>query len=675
MTKMSEEIKQRIERLREQINYHNHRYYVLDDPEISDAAYDKLMRELKALEERYPQYVDPQSPTQRVGAAPIKEFGEVRHALPMLSLDNAFDVQDMHRFDKRVRDKAGTEQVRYCAEPKLDGLAVSIRYEHGVLQQAATRGDGMTGEDITHNIRTIPSVPLKLLLDPAPAVFEVRGEVIMPKQGFAELNRKAEAQGEKVFMNPRNAAAGSLRQLDPRVTATRPLQFIAYGLGLVDGLDLPATYHESVALIKRAGVPVSPEFEVVVGVQGCEEYFQRIGSRRQALDYEIDGVVYKVDDIALQQRLGSASRAPRWAVAWKFPAQEETTRLLDIQVQVGRTGALTPVAKLEPVFVGGVTISNVSLHNQDEIERKDIRIGDTVVVRRAGDVIPQIVSVVKSRRPRNARKFTMPDTCPECHSPVVHIPGEAVVRCVAGSACPAQRREALKHFASRKAMNIEGLGEKLVEQLDANGLVSDVADLYTLTLEQLAGLERMGEKSAKNLLAEIEKSKNTTFNRFLYALGIREVGESTALLLAQSFPSLEALSQATVEELTAINDIGPVMAEYIVNYFKQEKNQEVIAKLLDAGIHWQPLEPAAGRVAKNFTGKVFVVTGTLSTMSREQAKERIRLSGGKVTNSVSGKTDYLVAGDKPGSKLAKARELGVTIVDEQQFLGLLGGEP
>ncbi len=671
---MSAAIKKKIERLREQINYHNHRYYVLDDPEISDAAYDKLMRELKALEQQYPQYVDPQSPTQRVGAAPVKEFGEVRHALPMLSLDNAFDAEDMRRFDRRVCDKAGTDRVRYCAEPKLDGLAVSLRYEQGVLQQAATRGDGMTGEDITHNIRTIPSVPLKLRLEAAPAVFEVRGEVIMPKKGFEELNRAAEAKGEKVFMNPRNAAAGSLRQLDPRVTAQRPLQFIAYGLGLVDGLELPSTYHESVELIKRAGVPVSPEFAVVEGVQGCEEYYRRISARRETLEYEIDGVVYKVDDIALQQRLGSASRAPRWAVAWKFPAQEETTRLLDIQVQVGRTGALTPVAKLDPVFVGGVTISNVSLHNQDEIDRKDIRIGDTVVVRRAGDVIPQIVSVVKSRRPANARRFRLPDVCPECGSPVVHIPGEAVVRCVAGSACPAQRREALRHFASRKAMNIEGLGEKLVEQLDSKGLVKDVSDLYRLTLEQLAGLERMGEKSAKNLLAQIEKSKNTTFNRFLYALGIREVGESTALLLAQSFSSLEELSRATVEDLTAINDIGPVMAEYIVSYFRQKKNQEVINKLLSAGVHWQPVRPAGGKAAKDFAGKVFVVTGTLSGMSREQAKERIQMSGGKVTNSVSGKTDYLVVGEKAGSKLTKARELGVTILDEQQFLQLLGGE-
>ncbi len=662
-------VEQEIKKLREQLLAHNHRYYVMDDPTVSDAEYDRLMRSLQALEAAAPDLITPDSPTQRVGAAPVSEFGQVQHQVPMLSLDNAFNEQEISGFEKKIFDKTGAKDVEYAAEPKLDGLAVSLRYESGVLVQGATRGDGNTGEDITHNVRTIPSVPLKLSGKNIPAVFEVRGEVIMPLQGFDDYNKQALAKGEKTFVNPRNAAAGSLRQLDPRLTAQRPLEFIAYGIGDVEGVDLPATYGETIALVKALGVPVSREFKIVKGVAGCIEYYTQLGNKRQRLPYEIDGIVYKVNSIEFQEMLGFVSRAPRWAIAWKFPAQEETTVLLDIEVQVGRTGAITPVARVEPVFVGGVTVSNITLHNSDEIERKDIRKGDTLVVRRAGDVIPQIVSVVMDKRNKNAEKFVFPSHCPECDSVVIQLEGEAVMRCSGGSLCPAQRRGVIKHFASRRAMNIEGLGDKIVDQLVRTKLIKDYADLFSLDQQSIEGLERMGKKSAINLLSEINKSKLTTFNRFLYSLGIREVGVSTAKLLSESFASLADLEKATLDDLTPISDIGPVMANHIVDFFSQQHNLDLVQRLLEAGITWE--SEATVSSSKILSGKIFVITGTLASMKREEAKELIEQHAGKVSTSVSSKTDYLLAGEKAGSKLTKAEKLGVTVIDEKGLRDLL----
>ncbi|VAW71311.1 DNA ligase (NAD(+)) [hydrothermal vent metagenome] len=662
-------IEQEINQLREQLLAHNHRYYVMDDPTVSDAEYDRLMRDLQQLEVEAPDLITPDSPTQRVGAAPVSEFGQVQHQMPMLSLDNAFNAKEMTGFEKKVMDKTGSKVVEYAAEPKLDGLAVSLRYENGVLVQGATRGDGNTGEDITHNVRTIPSVPLKLSGQNIPAVFEVRGEVIMPLQGFNDYNKQALENGEKTFVNPRNAAAGSLRQLDPRLTAQRPLEFIAYGIGYVEGVDLPASYGEMIALVKALGVPVSREFKIVKGVAACIDYYEKLGSKRQHLPYEIDGIVYKVNSIEFQEIMGFVSRAPRWAIAWKFPAQEETTVLLDIEVQVGRTGAITPVARVEPVFVGGVTVSNITLHNSDEIERKDIRKGDTLVVRRAGDVIPQIVSVVMDKRDKNASKFVFPSHCPECDSVVTQVEGEAVMRCSGGSLCPAQRRGVIKHFASRRAMNIEGLGDKIVDQLVRTDLIKDYADLFSLDQQAVEGLERMGEKSATNLLSEINKSKNTTFNRFLYSLGIREVGVSTAKLLSESFATLADLEKATLDDLTPINDIGPVMAKHIVDFFSQQHNIDLVQRLLDAGVTWTTEDTEVS--SKILNGKIFVITGTLATMKRDEAKELIERNAGKVSTSVSSKTNYLLAGEKAGSKLTKAEKLGVSVIDEQGLQDLL----
>jgi DNA ligase (NAD+) len=654
----------RLQGLREQVRYHNHRYYVLDDPEIPDAEYDRLFRELQALEAEFPELIAADSPTQRVGAAPLDEFGEVVHRVPMLSLDNAFSDADLADFERRVRERLKTEEViAYTAEPKLDGLAVSLRYQDGRLVQAATRGDGSRGEDVTQNVRTIPTIPLRLLGDDWPQVLEVRGEIYLPRSGFERLNQQARDKGEKTFANPRNAAAGSLRQLDPRITAGRPLAMYCYGFGEIAGGPLAPTQAEGIARLKAWGLRVSPELQVVQGAEGCKAYFDALAKRRDRLDYDIDGVVFKVDRLDLQEALGFVSRAPRWAIARKFPAQEETTRLLAIEVQVGRTGVLTPVARLEPVQVAGVMVTNATLHNEDEIRRKDIRSGDTVIVRRAGDVIPQVLGVVRERRPADAAEFIMPGLCPECGSEVIRPEGEVAHRCTGGLFCPAQRKEALRHFASRRALDVEGLGEKLVEQLVERGLVHTPADLYRLDLATLAGLERMAEKSAQNLLEALEHSKATTLPRFLYALGIREVGEATAKALARHFGTLERIEAADQEGLQQVPDVGPVVAAEIAGFFRQPHNREVIEQIRAAGVRW-PDEEAPAADALPLAGKTIVLTGAL-TRPRDDIKAELEALGAKVAGSVSKKTHYVVAGPGAGSKLDKARELGIEILDEE----------
>lgn len=661
-----------IQRLREQIVHHDYRYYVLDDPEIPDAEYDRLMRRLRELETAFPELGTPDSPTRRVGAQPSAAFREVRHEVPMLSLDNAFAEEDVREFDRRARSRLENPAVLdYYAEPKLDGLAVSLRYEGGVLAHAATRGDGRTGEDVTANVRTIEAVPLRLRGGRHPAVLDVRGEVFMTRAGFEALNRAAAERGEKTFVNPRNAAAGSLRQLDPRVTAQRPLEIYFYGLGKVEGAKLPGRHSEIMERLKEWGLRVCPEAERLRGVEACLAYYARLAARRDALPYEIDGVVYKVDRLDYQRELGFVARAPRWAIAHKFPAHEEITTLRDVEFQVGRTGALTPVARLEPVFVGGVTVSNATLHNMDEIARLKLRKGDRVIVRRAGDVIPQVVRVVADDWERRRGTTIKPPTrCPVCGSDVERQEGEAVARCTGGLYCPAQRKEALRHFASRGAMDIEGLGEKLIDQLVEEGWVQSPADLYALRAEQLAGLERMGEKSAANLVNALERSKRTTLPRFLYALGIREVGEATARALAMHFGSLEKLMAADRAALEQVPDVGPVVAGHVEAFFREKHNREVITKLRRAGVAWEDLQGVA-EGPRPLEGKAFVLTGTLAGMTREEAKSRIMQRGGKVTGSVSKKTDYVVAGDSPGSKLAKAEELGVPVLDEKGLLKLL----
>ncbi|KPK39394.1 MAG: aromatic ring-opening dioxygenase LigA [Gammaproteobacteria bacterium SG8_47] len=669
---MATTLSKRVDKLRAEINRHNYLYYVLDAPEIPDAEYDRLLRELEELERAHPELVVPDSPTQRVGAAPLKAFGGVRHDIPMLSLSNAFSEEEVADFDRRAREKLGIDVIEYVAEPKLDGLAVSLLYEDGVLARAATRGDGTTGENVTQNVRTIASVPLRLFGKDYPKVLEARGEVFMSRSGFDQLNARQLESGEKVFANPRNAAAGSLRQLDAKITAARPLEIYFYGIGRVEGGTRADTHHEILEQIQAWGLRVNPEIKLVRGPQGCLGYYQKVLDKRDVLAYEIDGVVYKVNSIAQQRELGFVARAPRWAIAHKFPAQEETTKLVAIEVQVGRTGALTPVARLEPVHVGGVTVTNATLHNEDEIARKDIRIGDTVIVRRAGDVIPEVVSVVVARRPRGTRRFKMPTRCPVCDSEVVRLPDEAVARCSGGLFCAAQRREAVKHFAARRAMDIEGLGEKLVEQLDEAGLIRDLGDLYGLTQDQLMGLERMGEKSAQNLLEALEKSKRATLARFLYALGIRQVGEATAQALAAHFGDIEAIQAADLDALQEVEDVGPVVAASIVAFFHERHNREVIAKLRRAGVHW-PAPRRTGVSDQPLAGKAFVLTGTLAAMTRDEAKERLEGMGAKVTGGVSKKTDYVVVGESPGSKLAKAQSLGVTVLDEEAFLKLIGG--
>ena len=739
---------ERIHNLRSRINHHNRLYYVYDAPEIPDAEYDRLMRELQSLEQQHPDLITPDSPTQRVGDAPLEGFEEVEHRLPMLSLDNAFSEEEMSDFERRIRERlklASDEPIHYLAEPKLDGLAVSLRYEAGQLVEAATRGDGTRGEDVTSNVRTIHAIPLKLDGEDWPEVLEVRGEVFMPKAGFELLNTRAREAGEKTFVNPRNAAAGSLRQLDPRITAKRPLSFYAYGFGEISSGSLAATQSACLSQLKGWGLPVSLIAERVEGVAGCLGYYQGILQRRDELAYDIDGVVFKVDELAQQAELGFVSRAPRWAIAYKFPAQEEMTRVEAIEFQVGRTGAVTPVARLQPVFVGGVTVSNATLHNMDEVRRKDVRPGDQVVVRRAGDVIPEVVSVVDGDRKGRADPIVLPDHCPVCDSKIIRPEGEAIARCSGGLFCSAQRKEAIKHFASRRAMDIEGLGDKLVEQLvelDGGKVVKTPADLFALTKEQLAGLERMADKSAQNLIDALEKSKTTTLGRFLYALGIMGIGETMANtlakslgsleaimtlrvadlveikpsqaeklhqslqglpedqrlsaddpafaanfdfkwlspahtgLLAEKFPDIQSLMAADADQLAnepalTIEGVGSILAEQLVTFFRQPHNREVIQALLNAGIHWPEVEPQSEEQLL-LQGKTCVITGTLSR-PRGEIKADLEALGAKVSGSVSKKTDYLIAGEKAGSKLTKAQSLGVTVVDEAGLEGLLQG--
>ncbi|MGX2032372.1 NAD-dependent DNA ligase LigA [Methylocaldum gracile] len=665
-----EEIKRRADELRKEIEFHNLRYYQLDSPLISDAEYDRLMQELLAIEHQYPELATPDSPTQRVGAPPVAAFAAVRHEIPMLSLDNAFSDEDAEDFHRRVSQRLGRNDIGYLVEPKLDGLAVSLIYDKGVLVCGATRGDGQTGEDITHNVRTIRDIPLRLRDSGWPERFEVRGEVFMPKKGFLALNERARQNGDKVFVNPRNAAAGSLRQLDPKITASRRLCFFSYGYGIFPSDQLPDTQKELMDRFKSWGIPVSPELHVVQGIAGCLAYYRDLLARRHDLPYEIDGVVYKVDRLADRSALGFVARAPRWAIAHKFPAEEATTKVIAIEVQVGRTGALTPVARLEPVFVGGVTVTNATLHNADEVHRRDIRAGDTVVVRRAGDVIPEVVKSLPELRPADAPVFQMPSHCPVCGAEVELEPGEAIARCSGGLFCPAQHKESIKHFASRRAMDIDGLGDKLVDQILENKLIETVADLYRLTAEQLAALERMGRKSAENLINALERSKHTTLSRFLFALGIREVGEVTAHTLAAHFRTLDNIVAADEEELQNVPDIGPSVAHHIHTFFRQAHNVGVVRALLDAGVHWE--EVADVKTEQPLQGRTFVITGTLSSMSREEAKARLQALGGKVTGSVSKNTSYVIAGADPGSKLAKAQELGVEVLDEAAFLDLVG---
>ena len=662
-------LQQQIDTLRQDLRRYEYEYHVLDNPTIPDAEYDRLFHQLKALEAAHPELITADSPTQRVGAKPLSGFAQIRHEIPMLSLDNAFSDEEFYAFVKRIEDRLIRlpEPLTFCCEPKLDGLAVSILYVNGVLTQAATRGDGMTGEDITANIRTIRNIPLQLLMDNPPARLEVRGEVFMPHEGFERLNQQALERGEKTFANPRNAAAGSLRQLDPKITSKRPLVLNAYGIGIAEGVDLPNTHYDRLQWLKSIGIPVNPEIRLCNGTDEVLDFYRDIQNKRSALGYDIDGTVLKINDIALQEKLGFISKAPRWAIAYKFPAQEELTRLNDVEFQVGRTGAITPVAKLEPVFVAGVTVSNATLHNGDEIERLDIAIGDTVVIRRAGDVIPQIIGVLHDRRPADARPIIFPKTCPVCDSAIVRIEGEAVARCTGGLFCAAQRKEALKHFVSRKAMDIDGVGGKLIEQLVDRELIHTPADLFKLDLTTLTRLERMGAKSAENALASLEKAKNTTLARFIFALGIREVGEATALNLANHFKTLEALQNADLEALQQVADVGEVVANRILAFWHEAHNVAVVNELIAQGVHWETVETK--EVTENrFKGKTVVLTGTLTQMGRNEAKALLQDMGAKVSGSVSAKTDFVIAGDAAGSKLTKAQELGVAVLTEEEFL-------
>jgi DNA ligase (NAD+) len=662
-------LQQQIDTLRHDLRRYEYEYHVLDNPTIPDAEYDRLFHQLKALEAAHPELITADSPTQRVGAKPLSGFAQIRHEIPMLSLDNAFSDEEFYAFVKRIEDRLIRlpEPLTFCCEPKLDGLAVSILYVNGVLTQAATRGDGTTGEDITANIRTIRNIPLQLLMDNPPARLEVRGEVFMPHAGFERLNQLALEKGEKTFANPRNAAAGSLRQLDPKITSKRPLVLNAYSIGIAEGVDLPNTHYDRLQWLKSIGIPVNPEIRLCNGTDEVLDFYRDIQNKRSSLGYDIDGTVLKINDIALQEKLGFISKAPRWAIAYKFPAQEELTRLNDVEFQVGRTGAITPVAKLEPVFVAGVTVSNATLHNGDEIERLDIAIGDTVVIRRAGDVIPQIIGVLHDRRPADARPIIFPKTCPVCDSAIVRIEGEAVARCTGGLFCAAQRKEALKHFVSRKAMDIDGVGGKLIEQLVDRELVHTPADLFKLDLTTLTRLERMGTKSAENALASLEKAKNTTLARFIFALGIREVGEATALNLANHFKTLEALQNADLEALQQVPDVGEVVANRILAFWHEPHNVAVVNDLIAQGVHWETVETK--EVTENrFKGKTVVLTGTLTQMGRNEAKALLQDMGAKVSGSVSAKTDFVIAGDAAGSKLTKAQELGVTVLTEEEFL-------
>ncbi|ACA32364.1 NAD-dependent DNA ligase LigA [Histophilus somni] len=665
-------IKQQIEELRQLLRHHEYQYHVLDNPQIPDSEYDRLFHQLKALEQQYPEYASENSPTQRVGAKPLSNFAQVKHDIPMLSLDNAFSDEDFFAFVKRIQDRLihVHHSLTFCCEPKLDGLAVSILYINGQLVQAATRGDGTTGEDITANIRTIRNIPLQLLTDNPPTRLEVRGEVFMSQAGFEKLNKTALAKGEKTFANPRNAAAGSLRQLDPKITGQRPLMLNAYGIGIAEGVELPDTHFARLQWLKSIGIPVNNEIQLCHGIEKVLDFYRTIKQKRSSLGYDIDGTVLKINDIDLQQQLGFISKAPRWAIAYKFPAQEELTILNNVEFQVGRTGAITPVAKLEPVFVAGVTVSNATLHNGDEIARLDIAIGDTVIVRRAGDVIPQIIGVLHERRPENAKSIIFPTNCPVCDSVISKIEGEAVARCTGGLICAAQRKEALKHFVSRKAMDIDGIGAKLIEQLVERELVHTPADLFKLDQVTLMRLERMGAKSAENALASLAKAKKTTLARFIFALGIREVGETTALNLATHFKTLEAFENATFEQLQKVQDVGEVVAKRIRSFWSEPHNVAVVKDLIAQGIHWDNVEVKEVR-DNPLKGKTVVLTGTLTKMGRSEAKEYLLQLGCKVSGSVSSKTDFVIAGESAGSKLTKATELGINILSENEFLALL----
>lgn len=668
----SPEIIAEIDKLKSQLNYHNYRYYVLDDPQIPDVEYDRQLQRLNTLENENPELITDDSPTQRVGADPLSAFTQVTHEVAMLSLDNAFDDDDMLDFNRRANDRLKQNvDIEYACEPKLDGIAVSLLYEKGLLVRGATRGDGTTGENITLNVRTIPSIPLKLIGEGFPEILEVRGEIYMPKAGFNALNDRAREQGEKLFVNPRNAAAGSLRQLDPKITASRPLEMCAYSVGRVDGGDMPDRHTDVLEQLHLWGFLINPEMATVSNIQGCIEYYRKLSEKRDQLDYDIDGIVFKVNSRSVQDKLGFVSRAPRWAIAYKFPAQEEMTLLQDVEFQVGRTGAITPVARLEPVFVGGVTVSSATLHNRDEIERLGVKVGDTVIVRRAGDVIPQIVSIVKDKRPDNAASIVFPEQCPVCESPVETVPGEAVARCTGGLICEAQRKEAIKHFASRKAMDVDGLGDKLVEQLVDENRIQSVADLYTLDWQSIATLDRMGEKSARNLVAALEASKQTTLERFLFALGIREVGEATARSLARHFGNLPAIMAASEDQLQQVDDVGPVVARFIAEFFDQPHNCDAVEALQTAGVQWEDVSVEERH--EPLAEKTYVVTGSFSIVKRNDAKKMLQDLGAKVAGSVSAKTHCVVVGGGAtnNSKFVKAQELGIATMTEEELVALL----
>jgi DNA ligase (NAD+) len=671
---LASQLDQQLNQLRKKIHHYSYQYYALDNSTIPDAEYDRLFRELQLLEKENPSLVINDSPTQRVGEKPLSVFSQVSHRLPMLSLDNAFNNEELREFHRRVTERLRSldiefQEIEYACEPKLDGIAVSLVYQKGLLVQGATRGDGKTGEDITQNVRTIASIPLRLQGDNYPDDLEVRGEIYLPKAGFEKLNKIADAREEKRFANPRNAAAGSLRQLDSRITAQRPLEMCAYSVGVVEGGEVPTKHTDILYALSSWGFRINQEMASVKGIEACCNYFDQLSKKRNELAYDIDGIVFKVDSIELQKQLGFVSRAPRWAIAKKFPAQEELTQLLDVEFQVGRTGAITPVARLKPVFVGGVTVSNATLHNSDEVERLGVKIGDTVIIRRAGDVIPQIVSAVMNQRPSNAQDIIFPSSCPVCASPTVRVEGEATIRCSGGLICPAQIKQAIKHYVSRKAMDVDGLGDKLVEQLVEIGHITSVADLYDLQIEQLASMERMGEKSAINAINALEKSKQTTLARFIYALGIREVGEATARNLAKHFADIPALLTATVDDLQRVNDVGPIVAQFIVAFLHQQKNRDVIAKLQNKGVHWEVIEQQDNHLPLLDT--VYVLTGTLEQLTRDEAKAHLQQLGATVTGSVSKKTDFLVAGANAGSKLTKAEALNVDVLEEQDLIVLL----
>jgi len=669
-------IENQINQLRTQLRHHEYQYHVLDAPEVPDAEYDRLMRELRELETAHPELITADSPTQRVGAAPISAFEQVKHQVPMLSLDNVFDDESYLAFYKRVQDRLKTtEPLTFCCELKLDGLAVSLLYENGELVQAATRGDGTTGENITANVRTIRAIPLRLRGENIPARLEVRGEVFMPQPGFEALNEEARRTGGKVFANPRNAAAGSLRQLDPRITAKRPLTFFCYGVGVLEGGELPRSHIGRLHQFKEWGLPVSDRVRLCTGSDEVLAFYRQVEAERPTLGFDIDGVVVKIDSLDIQETLGFVARAPRWATAFKFPAQEQITLVKDVEFQVGRTGAITPVARLEPVLVAGVMVSNATLHNADEIERLGLRIGDTVIVRRAGDVIPQVVGVVMDERPENAREVVFPTHCPVCDSDVERVEGEAVARCTGGLICGAQRKEALKHFVSRRALDVDGMGDKIIDQLVEKEYVKNPADLFRLTAGKLTGLDRMGPKSAQNVVNALAKAKETTLARFLYALGIREVGESTAANLAAHYGSIDALRAADVESLKSVPDVGDVVAKHVVNFLSEEHNQQVIDELLspEINIHWPEVKVIVPEeIDSPFAGKTVVLTGSLTVLSRDEAKDRLTALGAKVSGSVSKKTDLVIAGEAAGSKLVKAQELGIEVIDEAEMIRLLG---